>query len=94
VGLAALSNTRIKKVPAKRALGIALAPVIHVELSEMRIIMTQRELEKRLRDYEEYGEDAVEITTVGKGKYALLISLGNGQEVIPIEIEPELTSRR
>jgi hypothetical protein len=62
----------------------------------MRIIMTQRELEKQLRDYEEYGygEDAVEITTVGKGKYALLISLGNGQEVIPIEIEPELTSRR
>jgi hypothetical protein len=36
VGLAVLSNTRIERPPAKRVLGIALAPVIHVELSEMK----------------------------------------------------------
>lgn len=60
----------------------------------MRVLMTRRELWKRLADFQRDPENhiAVERDDGPQEIYILRIALGNGDETIQIEIEPEITT--
>lgn len=66
----------------------------------MKLVMTQRELDRKLEERRIYGVNALAIEEAYgdcmQGQYVLRVSLDNGDECIPIEIESPvtLTSRK
>jgi hypothetical protein len=55
----------------------------------MKVVMTRKELDRRITDVGEYGENALAIVgdDDAPSGYSIIVSLGNGDERLPITVE-------